>query len=316
MLSSEDASEDTIRALTQLGADINAESPDGRTALDVAQQQGKTPIVDLLVHAGAKPGRSVLQPEAKPAPAASARAAVERSLPLLQHADATFLQKSGCVSCHHNSMAAMTVSAARMAGFAVNEQVARNSRQETGEKIEAWRERALQGSGIPGDSNTIDWMLIGLAVEGHPADATTDAFARYLKNDQMSDGHWQLIANRPPLESSRIEATAQAMRALQLYAPKSQRGEYEKAVWRAADWIRAAKPRSSTDRVFRLLGLAWAQDDKETLQKAAGELLAEQRADGVRGVFENGDLHGVCRSCCAPAPGVAGLPRRSMPLPL
>ena len=38
----------------------------------------------------------------------------------------------------------------------------------------------------------------------------TDAMARHLKDDQMPDGRWRLIANRPPLESSEIEATALA----------------------------------------------------------------------------------------------------------
>jgi hypothetical protein len=86
--------------------------------------------------------------------------------------------------------------------------------------------------------------------------------------------------NRPPLESSEIEITAVAMRALQAYAPKARRSEYEKAVWRAADWLRTARPRTTTDRAFQLLGLGWAGDNKDTLQKAARELLAEQRADG------------------------------------
>jgi squalene cyclase len=134
--------------------------------------------------------------------------------------------------------------------------------------------------GIPGESNTIDWLLVGLAAEDHPANPATDALVRFLKNDQLPDGHWRLIANRPPLESSEIEATARALRAIQVYAPKSLRREYEKSAWRAANWLRAAKPRSNTDRALQLLGLAWAQDRKENLQKVASELLAKQRADG------------------------------------
>ena len=80
--------------------------------------------------------------------------------------------------------------------------------------------------------------------------------------------------------SSEIEFTAVAMRALQSYAPKAQRSEYEKAIWRAADWLRTARPRTTTDRAFQLLGLIWAGDNKDALQKAARELLAEQRANG------------------------------------
>lgn len=93
----------------------------------------------------------------------------------------------------------MTISAARKAGFAVDEKIARAQREEAGAHIEAWRERALQGMGIPGDSNTVNYLLAGLAAEEFPADIATDALARYLKNDQLPAGRWRLIANRPPL---------------------------------------------------------------------------------------------------------------------
>jgi len=174
----------------------------------------------------------------------------------------------------------MTVSAARKAGIPVDEETARNSRNDIGSHMEVWRERTLQGSGIPGDSNTINYFLVGLAIEDYPADPATDALARYLKNDQMPDGTWRVIGTRPPLESSEFEITAVAMRAIQAYAPKTQRADYEKAVWRAADWLRTAQPRSTADRTFQLLGLTWAGDETGILQNAARAFLAEQRADG------------------------------------
>ncbi len=279
-VSSDDVSVETVETLIQLGADVNASTPGGRTVLDFARQLGKTLVVDLLVKAGAKAGRGSGPPDMKPKPAASARAAVERTLPLLQRADVTFLRKAGCVSCHHNSLTALTVSAARKVGIPVDERAARNQRKDIGAYIEVWRERALQGQGIPGDSNTVNNLLTGLAAEEYPPDLATDALARYLKNDQLPDGRWRLSGNRPPLESSEIEITAVAMRALQSYAPKAQRSEYEKAVWRAADWLRTARPRTTTDRAFQLLGLGWAADNKDALQKAARELLAEQRVNG------------------------------------
>jgi Ankyrin repeats (3 copies)/Squalene-hopene cyclase C-terminal domain len=279
-VSSDDVPVETVRTLIRLGGDVNATTAEGRTALDFARQAGRTPVVDLLVQSGAKPGREVVLSNIKPKPAASVRAAVERSLPLLQRADVTFLRKSGCVSCHHNSLTAMTVSTARKAGFPVDEKAARAQRKEIGGYIEAWRELALQGMGIPGDSNTVNYLLTGLAAEGYPPDEATDAMARYLKNDQMPDGRWRLIANRPPLESSEFEVAAVAMRGLQVYAPKALRADYEKAVWRAADWMRTAKPRKTADRAFQILGLAWAGDSKEALKKLAADLLAEQREDG------------------------------------
>lgn len=279
-VSSGDASMEAIKALIEWGADVNASTPDGKTALDFALQLGKTPVADLLAKMGAKAGSAAPAAYLKQRPVASARDAVERSLPLLQRSDVTFLRKSGCVSCHHNSLTAMTVSAARKAGIPVDEEAARNQRKESGGLIEVWRERALQGQRIPGESNSINYLLAGLAAEEYPPDLATDAMARYLKNDQLPDGRWRLIGNRPPLGSSEIQTTAIAMRALQAYAPKVHRSEYDKALWRAADWLRTARPETNADRAFQLLGLAWAGDNKDTIQKAASELLAEQRPDG------------------------------------
>src|SRR5262245_58716256 len=74
--------------------------------------------------------------------------AVQRSIPLLQQTDVTFIKKSGCVSCHHNSLTAMTVSLARKKGVAVDETVAADQVKAVAKYIEGWRERIVQGVGI------------------------------------------------------------------------------------------------------------------------------------------------------------------------
>ena len=97
-VSSDDVPVETVQTLIRLAGDVNATTAEGRTALDFARQAGRSAVADLLVKSGAKPGREAVLPDLKPKPAASVRAAVERSLPLLQRADVTFLQRSGCVS--------------------------------------------------------------------------------------------------------------------------------------------------------------------------------------------------------------------------
>ena len=133
-------------------------------------------------------------------PAGSARAAVERSLPLLQKSDAIFLQKSACVSCHNNSLTAMTVSVARGSGIPVDETIAKKQTQAVGAYLDTWRDRVLQGIGIPGDNDTISYILLGLAAEKFPANAATDAMVRFLRYQQSPDGFWLPLAHRPPLE--------------------------------------------------------------------------------------------------------------------
>jgi ankyrin repeat protein len=278
------ASDAMTPEITQLlvsrGADVNAVSPAGETALGLARMRGDTAVVTVLLKAGANDTAPPSAPAVKPLPAASVRAALERSLPLLQRNDETFLRKAGCVSCHNNTLTAMTVAAARGNGLPVNEAIARQQVTTIANYIETWRERALQGNGIPGDSDTVSYILLGLAAEKHPADFATDALAHFLKRQQSAEGQWRILAHRPPIESSDIQVTAASMRAIQLYAPKVGRADYDRAVQRAAAWLAKAPAWSLEDRAFQLLGLGWAHADKARIAAARQALVAEQRPDG------------------------------------
>jgi ankyrin repeat protein len=271
---------DVVKNLIARGVDVNAKTPKGETALSFARLRGETPIVELLLKAGATDVPGPAGPSAKPAPAASIRAAIERSMPLLQKTDGVFLKKSGCVSCHNNTLTAMTVAAARGKGIPVNEEMARQNLKTVANFIDGWRDRAFQGVGIPGDADTVSYILLGLGAEKHPADAATDAMAYFLRRTQLPTGQWRILAHRPPLESNDIQVTAASMRALQLYGPKAARADYDKTVRLAAGWLAKAAPRTTEERAFQLLGLGWSGAAKDALQKAARALVAEQRADG------------------------------------
>ncbi|HSB12011.1 MAG TPA: ankyrin repeat domain-containing protein, partial [Blastocatellia bacterium] len=273
---------DSVKSLIERGAELNAKDPAGRTALDFAKQRGSTAVVDLLVRAGAKEGTAATTPVPSPKPAGSVRGAFERSIPLLQRTDSAFMQKAGCVSCHHNTLTAMTVATARKNGLLVDEQIARNQVKAIASYIETWRERALQGVGIPGESTTMSNILTGLAAENYPPDESTDAFARFLLSQQWPDGRWRVFAHRPPIESSDFPVTATSLRSIQVYAPKTQRVKYETAVKRGADWLMNAQPQTTQDRVYQLLGLGWAgvKANNQIIRKAVRELLSEQRSDG------------------------------------
>ena len=271
---------DLVKALLVRGADIQASTDAGGTVLDLSRRQGKTKLVEILEDAGAKSGPNSVLPTFEPGPASSPRAAIERSLPALQRADAAFLSKAGCVSCHNNSLTAMAMAAARKSKLPVDEQIAQAQLRQIAAFLDSNRERALQGLGVPGATDTAGYTLLGLVAENYPADATTDVWARYLKNSQENDGHWRVQALRPPIESSDIQATATALRAIQVYGPKGKRDEYDKAVQLAARWIELAQPLTTEDRAFRILGLQWGGGRRDTIKKAAADLLTSQRPDG------------------------------------
>ncbi|HUQ92961.1 MAG TPA: ankyrin repeat domain-containing protein [Bryobacteraceae bacterium] len=275
---------EAVRDLIERGADVNLKNSHGLTALDLARRLGDSPVADLLVKAGAKEGGASAEPVPppipQPKPAVSLRAAIARSIPLAQRSDVTFVKKSGCVSCHNNNLTAMAVAAVRRNDMAVDEETARKQLKVIASYLETWRERLLQGKGIPGNQDTVSYILLGMAAENYGADAATDAAAHYLKSRQAADGHWWVQGPRSPLESSDIQVTAVSMRAIQAYSPKARRAEYERRAQLAAGWLVKAEARTNEDRTFQLLGLRWAKASKETIRKAAGELLAEQRADG------------------------------------
>jgi ankyrin repeat protein/cytochrome c len=228
------------------------------------------------------PGRAARPTPIGPTPAtpAAIRAALERSLPLLQDVGGAFLQQTGCASCHHNSLVSMAVTAVRKSGLAVDEAAARRQTSAMTVYLETWRERTIQNAFIAGGPDTISYLMLGLAADGYGGDPATDAQAIWLKRRQASDGHWPIVTLRPPIESNDVEATAVAMRALQIFAPPSRRAEYAEAVGRAREWLTTASASTTEERAFRLLGLAWAEASRDAIEAAARDLLASQREDG------------------------------------
>jgi hypothetical protein len=272
---------DMIQALIARGADVNATSKKGQTAVSLASLRGNTAVIDVLLKAGARSATVIpdapVPPRLAPVPV---RAAVERSLPLLQQNAISFREKSGCVSCHNNSLTAVAVAAARAKRIKVDESRANTEVERTAAYLSSWRERVLQGIGIAGDSDTIGYILFGLSALDFPPNEDTSAMARYLMRYQAADGHWRIIAHRPPIEASDLQVTTIAVRALQKYAPPADRPVYQAAIARAAAWIAQARPRTLEDRVFHVMGLAWTSASSELLRSATSALVAQQRADG------------------------------------
>jgi glucose/arabinose dehydrogenase len=174
----------------------------------------------------------------------------------------------------------MAVAAARAGGYTVNETAATQQTKAIAKYLESWRDRAVQNIPIAGAADTMSYLLLGLAADRYTPDAATDAQAIFLKHRQAADGHWSLNALRPPIQSNDIEVTAVSMRALQVFAPPSQRAAYAEAVDRARIWLTNARTEVTEERAFRLLGLRWTNAPSAVISAAARELLALQKDDG------------------------------------
>jgi ankyrin repeat protein len=282
---------DEVKLLIDHGADVNARDAHknsgdaGLSVLEMARSHGDTPIVKLLLASGAKPVAPtpvVLNPREK----FELRSAIQDALPLLQIADANFAKKSGCVSCHNNSLTAMTMGMVRQQGFRVDEKAEAAQVQVNATFLADGMDVLHEGFTSQTEDNFSDgvfgYMLVGLDAEHHKADVATDAAAMFLLYRQQTTGEWQYpkADTRQPLCLDYIGQTALAMRALQLYPPKTREADARKAVALAAAWIANAKPYNNDDLGWRVMGLAWAGDNKPALLQARQELLAAQKPDG------------------------------------
>jgi ankyrin repeat protein len=282
---------DVVKLLVEHGADVNATDSHklsgdaGLTVLDIARRHGETPVAAWLVKAGAK-GAALNPPVLQARSANTIQSAIQASLPLIQRADANFIPRAACASCHNNSFAAIAVGAARNSGFQVDEKTAAQQMKANAFGLEKLSDNLHQGFFVPVQDVfgqfVVGYILVGLDAEHYKPDLNTDAAAMYLKSHQTPDGEWPYpVADaRPPICSNYIGQTAVSMRALQLYAPKADRATYDRAIQLAASWMARAKSTNNEDRSYRLLGLAWYGKDNDSTQKAMRELLAKQRPDG------------------------------------
>lgn len=209
------------------------------------------------------------------------KAAAEKSVRLLQHTGPQFFRKSGCVACHHQTAASLAVAEARVRGIPFNEETAREQREITAVTIKSYRSRFLQRADHPANSATgTGFLLLGLAAENFPADENTDANVIEMAGRQAQDGSWTAFGHRPPLEYSRIIATALAVRAMQNYGPPGLKPKFDRRIERAREWLTLAKAETNADHVFRLLGLAWSGAEQKLLAEEVDLLLKKQRPDG------------------------------------
>ena len=282
---------DTVQLLIDHGADVNAldkhskTGDSGLTVLDIARHNGDTPVVKLLEKSGAKPGP--LTPVSLTMRRDNnIQRAVQDTIPHLQRADTNFITNSGCVSCHDNSLTAMTMGLSRKRGFRIDEQSDAVQVQANVDVLAKLRDRLHQGFIVPTEDNfsegILAYQLMGLAAEGYKPDINTDTAALYILLRQHKNGEWpaQHADNRPPICLDYIGQTARSMHALQLYTPKANAAEYRKAIDLAANWLAAARSYNNDDRSWRVAGLAWAGTNKAATRQAVKELLAMQRPDG------------------------------------
>jgi Ankyrin repeats (3 copies) len=179
---------------------------------------------------------------------------VTRALPLLQRSAATFVAQRACVSCHHNSLAILTLRLARQRRFDVDSKTLDAVEAKTFRELRSANalDDAVQAANVSDPTPNDSYLLLAARAAGVPRDLTTGVYARRIARWQR-DGHWITSDFRPPHSSSLFTATATAVRAMHFYLPEELSAERDAAIRRARDWLVATGTQSTEDAAFRLL---------------------------------------------------------------
>jgi ankyrin repeat protein len=280
-----------VEALLARGADVNAKSTKGETALDFAKKRGSTTVVTALLKAGAESGdapsayAAATQPldpkkARTPKDPTTIRKSVEASLALQLESGARFTDEAAnrCSSCHNQALPAVAVRMARDRGLTVDYAKANEELQAT-LRAASRRVGLIQETGFP--SPLIGaWFLMGLDAAGHEPNLLTDEFVIALARMQSGDGQWISGTARPPSGYGDVTSTALAIRALQRYAPPTKRQEFSERIQRAAKWLGRCTPDATEEQNMQLLGMHWAGHGGEQLARLTKTLLQSQRPDG------------------------------------
>jgi ankyrin repeat protein/mono/diheme cytochrome c family protein len=268
-------SADIVKLLIASGADTSFAADYDETALMLAAKRGHTEVTRLL--GGVAKDRAMHDAAAtvhKAATTRSAAKAIETALPLLEKQSHNFIRIGGCNSCHAQDLVSAAAAIARDKGIPAPREIPQlpQSMMPSPERIMDLNVVALAG---------VAWELFDFGMNRVPKTPFTDAVVRYIKVMQTPAGNWSTNdSRRPPMASGDFQAAALSIYALQKYGPDSDKADTDAVIAKAVRWLESAKPETSQDRAFHLLGLAWGHASPASVKSAARALASMQRADG------------------------------------
>jgi len=245
-------------------------------------QQAESQIVNARDARSERSGYFALdsnQPNnATPIEEAELRAASAKAIKLIQKSQAVWAKKETCNSCHHQLLPQIPIKLAREHGVPLDEKVAQDTTANTFAYLKDL-DSAVQGYDYI-DVVFDGWELIAAKMAGVRPNPSTSAAAQFIATRQLPDGSWPTIDARPPQSNGFFTTTAVCAQAIRTYMPEQFKDERESRLRRAREWLLNARPRTTEDRIFQLLGLRWTGADEKVVKDAARRLLSEQREDG------------------------------------
>ena len=265
-----------VKLLLAKGADTSFSADYDETALVLASKRGDTPVTRLLggVAKSAVTRESAVIAHKVVARPRSAHNAIEVALPLLEKQSHNFIRIGGCNSCHAQDLVSAAAAIARDRGVPGPREISQlpQSMMPSPERI-----MDLNVVGVA----SVAWELFDFGMNKMPKTAFTDAVVRHIKVMQTPEGNWSTNeSRRPPMASGDFQAAALSIYSLKYYGQESDKASTDAVIAKAVKWLEQAKPSTTQDRAFHLLGLAWGGGAPATIKTAARGLVALQRADG------------------------------------
>jgi ankyrin repeat protein len=277
-VASESQSADRVRALLKAGAEVNAKSTAGETALDWALKFGNADVIAALRSAGGREGLPFSAPRPPPTPRRSLQAAIEPAVALLGRAGTEFFKQSGCVGCHHQSMALAAIAVFKHAGGKSGATAAQGFQQMIESEGTGAQEQLLERVDPGGSPDGEGYGAWALNLAGYAPNAITDVVAVHTAAQQRQAGNWHVgDISRSPIQESDFARTARSLRILQVYGPPARKAEFDRRVARARNWLSQSAPFTNDDVAMQIVGLRWAGAEVASEARA---LAAQQRADG------------------------------------
>lgn len=271
-----------VRALLKAGADPNVKGAFDGTPAMFAARKGQTDIAAALgVERTARSAKAIETSASEPSDAAAVRRAIAKGISILQPTGPKFVKVSGCVSCHNNTLPVMAMRMAQDRGIPIDTANLDQQVKAIKGTISPFTEPLAQATDAAPDMQVVGaYILDSLASAGYKADAMTTAIVQNIVTKQLADGSWANFAPRAPLENGAIQATAYAVRAIQLYGPAGRKKEFEERFAHAREWLRNAEPKTTEEYIMKALGLMWTGAERAEVEAAGRAVMALQRADG------------------------------------
>ncbi len=150
------------------------------------------------------------------------KAAVTKSIPLLESSAVVYRKERECFGCHHQALPVLALTEARRQGFTIDEGNYAEQLKRTAEHLKRGEESYRNGEGQGGRADTAGWALWTLETGGWKPDDTTGAVAGYLLARHSESDHWRSAGNRPPTEASAFTTTYVAVRGLSAFGSSEQ----------------------------------------------------------------------------------------------